>query len=158
MNMREQTQLQKLLLLRSPSFEGEGSLSFLRQYFDVTSAETIEQAVDVMREAHFDAVLSEMADFLPLERAAVSQQAAVILDRIGDGVCVVGPQKELVWANQKAREFPADVLDSLRDICTRAYEEFAASPVIERGRRFSIMPEDGSSYEVVCSPIRDRQG
>ena len=158
--MTEQTGLRKLLVLHGPTMEAEGMLSFLREHFDVRVAAGLDEALEAMRDTQFDAVLAETADFLPLERGIVTQQAAVVLDTIGDGVCIVGSGGELAWANRRVRDFPPEVVDPLRRMCVEAYEEFALAgrKDPDRGRRFSMMPQDGSYYEVICSPVRDREG
>jgi CheY-like chemotaxis protein/putative methionine-R-sulfoxide reductase with GAF domain len=157
--MAPQTQLRKLLVLDGPALQAQGVLDYLKECFDVQVAQELDAALAAMRDGHFDAVLAETADFLPLERGAVVQQAAVVLDTIGDGVCVVGPAGELVWANRRMRDCPAPVINSLRQLCAKAFEELSAG---RRGgdhvRRFCLMSEGGSYYEVLCSPVRDRAG
>ncbi len=158
--MSEKTYLRKLLVLQGPAMESEGVLDFLREHFDVEVVRELDAALDAMREKHFDAVLAETADFLPLERGVVTQQAAVVLETIGDGVCMVGSGGEIVWANRRLKDFSPKVLGELRKLCVKAYEEFATgkpSPG-QPGRRYSLMPESGEYYEVICSPVRDRQG
>jgi len=159
-SMAEQTDLRRLLVLNGPALEARGILSFLREHFDIRAVEEMDDALSAMREGHFDAVLAETADFLPLERGIVTQQAGVVLDTIGDGVCIVGSGGELAWANRRLREYPPGVVEPLRDICVRAYEEFASAirKDPDRGRRFSLMPTGGSYYEVICSPVRDSHG
>ncbi|MGC9455174.1 MAG: response regulator [Phycisphaerae bacterium] len=158
--MGEKTDLRKLLVLRGPTLEAEGILDFLREHFDVAVAAELDEALTAMRQDRFDAVLAETADFLPLERGVVTQQASVILDTIGDGVCIVGSGGQLVWANRRLREFPEKVLQRVREVCVEAYEDFATAKDAgaTRGRRFSIRPGDGRYYEVICSPVRDNAG
>jgi len=158
--MAEQTELRKLLVLRGPGIEAAGVLEFLQEHFRVEVSEDLDGALEAMRNERFDAVLSETADFLPLERGIVTQQASVVLETIGDGVCIVGPAGELVWANRRLRGLPPDGLDSLRQMCKKTYEDFASAPSKETDavRRFTLMPADGAYYEVICSPIHDRQG
>ncbi|MFW6062170.1 MAG: hypothetical protein ACOC93_05115, partial [Planctomycetota bacterium] len=141
--MTEQTQLRKLLVLHGPSLEAQGILPLLREHFNLCVAENMEAALDVMRQEDCQAVLADTADFLPLERGVVTQQASVVLDTIGDGVCIVGPSGELVWANRRLREAPSSLLDSLQQLCVTAFESFACEPDRDpgRGKRFSIMPE-----------------
>lgn len=154
------TKLRKLLVLQGPAFEAKGILGFLRDHFEVRSVDEFDDALSAMRDDHFDAVLAETADFLPLERGVVTQQAAAVLDTIGDGVCIVDPGGQMVWANRKMREFPESLLGELRGLCVEAYEEFASAgdAAGSRGRRFSLMPDDKSYYEVICSPVLDCQG
>jgi len=154
------TDLRKLLVLQGPAFEAKGILGFLRDHFEVHSVVEFDDALSAMRDDHFDAVLAETADFLPLERGVVTQQAAAVLNTIGDGVCIVEPGGQMVWANRKMREFSEPLLGELRRLCVEAYEEFASAgeAVQSRGRRFSLMPDDKSYYEVICSPVLDCHG
>jgi len=156
--MPERTDLRKLLVLHGPALEAEGALGFLREHFEVEVFRELDEALAAMRERPFDAVLAETSGFLPLERGIVTQQASVILDTIGDGVGIVGPSGELVWANRRLRDFPPAVLEPLRGLCRQAYEQFAAGKDPQRGKRFSLMPDGNTYYEVICSPVRDRQG
>ncbi len=159
--MTEETDLRKLLILRGPTLDDAGMLDPLRERFDAQVAEDLQQALEAMRHERFDAVLAETGDFLPLERAAGLQQASVVLDTLGDGVCVVGSRGELVWANRRLKEYPSELLDRVRDVCRRAYEQFAAGrdeSASQRVRRFPLALPDGAHFEVICSAVRDQQG
>ncbi|NLW86549.1 MAG: response regulator [Planctomycetes bacterium] len=158
--MSEQTALRKLLVLHGPVLAAQGVVEFLQQHFEVSVAAELADALDAMRQTQFDAVLAETADFLPLERGAVTHQAAVVLDTIGDGVCIIGPGGELVWANRRARELPSETRQSLKTLCMSVFEEFSEMKncAALRGKRFSMMPQDGAYFEVLCSPVCDRQG
>ena len=158
--MAEQTSLRKLLVLEGPNLESAGILGELRSHFEVHVARELDEALAAMREGRFDAVLAETGDFLPLERGAAMQHASVVLDGIGDGVCIVGSGGELVWTNRPMREYPPDVLDALRKLCGQAYEQMATAHGRDkqRGKRFSLMPPDGRYYEVICSAVRDKAG
>ncbi|MFP4053674.1 MAG: response regulator [Phycisphaerae bacterium] len=158
---QSQTDVRRLLVLHGPAFEAQGILPLLREHYDVNLVADLDEALDEMREGRFAGVLAETADFLPLERGVVSQQAGVVLDSIGDGVCIVGEKGELVWANRRLRSYSRELLSELRKLCTEAYEKFATRPDRsdpDTGKRFSLMPDDGMYYEVLCSPVRDRQG
>ena len=158
--MTEQTHLRKLLVLHGPSLAADGILPLLQDHFDVQVVHELEQALEAMRGKPFHAVLAETADFLPLERGVVTQQAAVVLDTIADGVGIVGPQGQLVWANRRLRNYPPPVLQSLREVCSHAFSVFSQGGDSEclLNKRFSILPEDGSYYEVICSAVRDGAG
>ncbi len=155
--MAEKTEVRKLLVLTGPALESEGILSLLKDHFEIHQARELDEAIHFMRSSHFDAVLAETADFLPLERGIVTQQAATVLDTVGDGVCIVGPGGEMVWANRPLKDYPKEITDPLSNVCKEAYEEFATHGISEKGRRYSLMTEDGKYFEVLCSPIRDRR-
>jgi CheY-like chemotaxis protein len=150
----------KLLVLRGPAIEAGGVLGFLSEHFDVDVTEDIDEALSAMGREQYAAVLSETADFLPLERGAVTQQAAAVLNTIGDGVDIVDRSEMLVWANQRLRRFTDEVLNPLCEICVKAFKEFEGSGDNrdDSGKRFSIMPDDHSYIEVICSPVRDMEG
>ncbi|MFP4356460.1 MAG: response regulator [Phycisphaerae bacterium] len=160
--MAEQVQLRKLLVLRGPTIEGQGLLDQLARDFSIEYVDSLDQALERMRNDRFVAVLAETGDFLPLERGMGMQQSSVVLDTIGDGVCIIGDGGELVWANRRLRQFPESHIESLRRVCVKVYEEFASdsqkaqTPL--RAKRFSLMPEGGTYYEVICSPVLDHQG
>jgi CheY-like chemotaxis protein len=160
--MAEKTDLRKLLVLHGPALESGCTLDFLREHFQVQVAQSLDLALDAMRQQPFDAVLAETADFLPLERGVVTQQASVILDTIADGVCVVGPEGELLWANRRLKTYSPALLEMLRKVCREAHAYFASlvggNALAGRGKRFSLMPDGNSYYEVICSPVYDRAG
>jgi len=158
--MAEQKGGRKLLVLRGPAVEADGVLGFLSEHFDVHVAESLDQALEAMAGDEYAAVLSDVADFLPLERGAVTRQAASVLDTIGDGVGIVDPGGMLVWANRRLRRFSDDVLNPLCGICVKAFREFqsAADLSDDKGRRYSIVPDDNRYIEVICSPVRDGDG
>ncbi len=158
--MESRTDVGKLLVLRGPALEASGVLDFLSEHFEVCQANDLGDALSAMRHERFCAVLSETADFLPLERGVVTQQAAAVLDTIGDGVCMVDSAGGLSWANRSIREFSPEVLSKLCAICMRANREFRSSASREtyRGRRYTLIPDDRTYYEVICSPVRDPQG
>ena len=72
-----------MLVLGGPSKANAQTIGALRDQCDVIEVETIDQAIEALRHEHFDAVFSDSADFLPLERALVGQQANLILNTIG---------------------------------------------------------------------------
>ena len=140
--------------------QGAGILDFLREHFDVNVIGSMDDALASLRGCDYDAVLAETADFLPLERGVVTQQAAAVLDTIGEGVCIVGPQGELVWANRRLRELAGGAMEPILEICQRAFQEMAhaSGPSARDARRYSHMPDDQTYYEVICSPVLDHQG
>jgi len=160
--MAQQTDTRRLLVLRGPSTDVAGVLDVLSAHFDVQVVDEFDDALAGIRQGRFDAVLADTGDFLPLERGVMTQRAEILFNTLGDGVCLIGPRGELAWANRRAQELPPGVLDLLRTQCATVFEQFAASAGrqadAERGRRFSLMPEGGTYYEVMCSPVRDRQG
>jgi CheY-like chemotaxis protein len=158
--MTEQTRLRKLLVLSGPNLSDNGIVALLKDHFDLQVVGGMDQALEAMRShPEIDAVLAETANFLPLERGVVTQQASAVLETIADGVSIMGEGGEIIWANRRLREFGPKVLDELPKVCGRAFGELAhCEGGNGRGKRYSIMPGDGTYYEILCSPIRDPAG
>src|SRR5947209_9107534 len=91
----------------------------------VVEAGTIDQAIDALRHEHFSAIFSDSADFLPLERALVSQQANLILNTIGEGVCIVDGEARCNWMNKKMQAWPPKVHEKIRRACQEAFQLFS---------------------------------
>src|SRR3712207_8691516 len=64
----------KVLVLSAHDRYGR-AMDALRSTCEVVEMTSIDQAIDALRSDHFSAIFSDSADFLPLERALVSQQA-----------------------------------------------------------------------------------
>ena len=78
-----------MLILAGQATVNTDVVRAIRKDCECVEIGSIDQAIDALRNDHFDAVFSDSADFLPLERALVSQQANLILNTIGEGVCIV---------------------------------------------------------------------
>ena len=87
--------------------------------------EGIDEAINALRSDQFSAVFSDSADFLPLERALVSQQANLILNTIGEGVCIVDGGGRCNWMNKKMQAWPARVHEKISRTCQEAFELFS---------------------------------
>src|SRR5688500_19954828 len=113
------------ILALSSQFSGNRSLiDCLRSAADVREISTIDEAIESLRHEGFDAIFSDTADFLPLERALVSQQASLILNTLGEGVCIVDGEGRSNWMNRKMQAWPPRVHEKIRRTCQDAYEIF----------------------------------
>src|SRR4051812_34172500 len=128
---------------------------------------SIDQAIDAIRRDEFSAIFSDTADFLPLERALVSQQASLILNTIGEGVCIVDGEGRCNWMNKKMAAWPARVHETIRRECQGAYGIFSkqVSPQspdspsgFSRSKRYSLNIEDQQFMEMICSPVINPAG
>jgi hypothetical protein len=114
----------KVLVLAGQATANSSVVDTLRNCCDVVEIATIDQAIDALRTDQFNAVFSDAADFLPLERALVGQQANLILNTIGEGVCIVDGEGRSNWMNKKMqalaaagpREDPPHVSGGLPDL------------------------------------------
>lgn len=164
--MAPQTSQRKILVLRGPNTQDSHLLEMMGQCFEVQSVDSLEKALDLLRSQQFDAVVSETADFLPLERAVVSQQAVAILNTIGEGVCLVDGEGVFLWANRKLADFSEDVRQGVAERSRQAFEQFAkafkACNSIEdkqlRPKRHSFVDDQDERYfEMIITPMFDSQ-
>lgn len=143
----------------------------LRQTCDIVETTSIDGAIEALRNDHFAAIFSDSADFLPLERALVSQQANLILNTIGEGVCIVDGEGRCNWMNKKMQAWPARVHEKIRRTCQEAFELFSkqVSPqtqaqatdppaFISRSKRYALTIEDQQFLEMIASPVISPNG
>ncbi|HSV16604.1 MAG TPA: response regulator, partial [Tepidisphaeraceae bacterium] len=157
----------KVLVLTGHSPANSPAIESLRSRCDVVEALTIDQAIELLRRDHFTAVFSDSADFLPLERALVSQQANLILNTIGEGVCIVDGEGRCSWMNKKMGAWPARVHEKIRRTCQEAFDLFshqvspqnADTPAsFSRSKRYTLNIEDQQYMEMIASPVINPAG
>ncbi|HVS69808.1 MAG TPA: response regulator [Phycisphaerae bacterium] len=175
--MTDAPSTQRLLVLTGPHSRHGSLIDLLRLHHQVVIADSMEAALRELRGGEIDAVFSDSADFLPLERAIAAQQSGLILDTIGEGICIADPEGQILWANRRMKQWPQPVRDRIRDVCASAWHLFetgtsahhpamggagaetAAAPAAPpRSRRFSFSIDDTQYFELFCSPVLDTAG
>jgi CheY-like chemotaxis protein/PAS domain-containing protein len=147
--------VKRVLVLR-----GKGGIEeppgLLSSDHEVVTVDSFDQALAQLRQGQFQLVISHVSDFLPLERAAVAEQAAVILETIGQGVAVLDMTGRVIWGNRRLNEIVPEVLKHLSEKCRDiGGREFAAGAGNLGPRRFSLQSSNGEYYEVTASPVVD---
>ncbi len=150
------TKLRVLFLSTSGSAENP-AVSRILGNTQVRVVNSFTDALAALRDESFDLVLSNTGDFTALKQAAVNQQAAMILDTIGQGVCIVDLQGCLVWVNPKMQGYPDDLASQVCEVCLRTFGKPAESeegqPPHHRARRFSLTAGDDQYFEVTVTPV-----
>jgi CheY-like chemotaxis protein len=171
------TSTQRLLVLTGSDNRHSALIDLLRLQHEVVIADSMEAALQELRAGSIDAVFSDSSDFLPLERALASQQSGLILDTIGEGICVTDDQGQILWSNRRIRQWSAAVRERVQQVCHEAWHIFttqmtppvapsgvegsgpndAAKPLphSNRSRKFSISLDDNQYFELFCSPVID---
>ncbi len=154
-------------MLASSSKGHHPAIEGLRSRCEVVEVPSVDQAIELLRREQFSAVFSDSADFLPLERALVSQQASLILNTIGEGVCIVDGEGRCSWMNKKMSAWPPRVLEKIRKTCQEAFELFSkqVSPQnsdtpasFNRSKRYALNIEEQQFMEMIASPVIDPGG
>lgn len=157
----------KVLVLAGQTTVNSPVVEALRHSSDVVTIGTIDEAIEALRNDQYDAIFSDSADFLPLERALVSQQASLILNTIGEGVCIVDGEGRCNWMNKKMQAWAARVHEKIRRTCQEAYELFSkqvspqgADPPASysRSKRYALNIEDQQFLEMIASPVISPKG
>jgi CheY-like chemotaxis protein len=74
----------------------------------------------------------------------------LMLDSIGEGVCLAAADGELLWTNRLFREWGQSTADQVRDCCRQAARSGARGEM-----RFCVSDDKGRSFEILCNPIHD---
>ena len=69
--------------------------------FDVDVFASSDEAIEALKAKPYHGVFADVGDFLPLERAIVSDKASAVLNTIGEGVCIVDANGQCNWSNKK---------------------------------------------------------
>ena len=92
----------------------------LGELFRVDVCNGMDEAMSALRRESYHAVFADVGDFLPLERGLVGQKASMVLNTIGEGVCIVDADGTCSWSNNQMRSFLPEVFERVRQICMQA--------------------------------------
>lgn len=160
----------KVLVLASQSKAcNAAAIEALRANCEVVEIPSIDEAIEALRHDHFGAIFSDSTDFLPLERALVSQQASLVLNTIGEGVCVVDAEGRANWMNKKMQAWPARVHEAIRRTCQGSFELFvrqasapagepSSLPTFQRSKRYVLNIDEQQYMEMIASPVINPAG
>jgi two-component system, sensor histidine kinase SagS len=130
----------------------------LQQKFEVDVFEGMAEAMDALRTHSYHAVFADVGDFLPLERALVGDKSSLVLNTIGEGVCIVDPNGQMTWSNRKMRGFNPAVSQHVKQVCVQALSVFAVQtgPITDaprpRSKKYTFQVQD-NYFEMICSPV-----
>jgi len=153
----------RLLILGGKYTDTSGVSQALSPYFQVDTFSKTEEAMAALRRESYHVVLSDVGDFLPLERDLVGQKASLVLNTIGEGVCIVDTDGRCTWSNQRMRKFNSAVYEKVSQISCQARAVFTrqSSPVTDptqtRSKKYTFQV-DSRYYEAMTSPVVDEIG
>ncbi len=149
------------VLLLSVSDSGkETAVSKMLGDAKVRVVHSFADALSALRDENFDLIISDAADFAALEQAVFNQQAANIVETIGQGVCIVDIDGRPIWSNPKMQGYPADLMSQVCEVCVRTFgnpsEHEKGQPAHHRARRVSLTAGDDQYFEVTITPMVGR--
>ncbi|MCK4871269.1 MAG: response regulator [Phycisphaerales bacterium] len=153
----------RLLLLQGACSDRLSVAQLLDPVFEVLQIRDIEQALTMMRDEHIDALFADAGDFLPLERGLASGHAAIVLNTLGEGVCICNAGGGLAWQNDRFTAYSDEARQAIIDACAATIETFeeqlrGGDDDVSRaqslaGRRLEVQGDDDVFYEVAVSPV-----
>lgn len=117
-----QSQL-RILVLPSAVTVAEPLLPALREHGDVRVVDGDVDVPAILRNQPYELVLAQPSDLTPLGGPEARLRAELILEQIGQGLCIVDRRGVLVWGNGQFRAYPQAVADTLRGQCAAACAE-----------------------------------
>lgn len=156
----------KILVLTGHAGNQGSAVAALRGCCEVVQVDSIDQAIELLRSDQFASIFADAGDFLPLERALVSQQASLILNTIGEGVCIVDSVGRVSWANKRMQAWPIKLHDQIRTVSREAFELFCRPvaedpnrlPPQQRSKRHALSVDDQQFWDIVISPVVNPAG
>lgn len=156
----------KILVLTGHAGNQGQAVQSLRHACEVVQVDTIDRAIELLRTDQFASIFADAGDFLPLERALVSQQASLILNTIGEGVCIVDSAGRVSWANKRMQAWPAKLHEQISTAAREAFEMFCRPvaddpnhlPAQQRSKRHSLSIDDQQFWDIVISPVISPSG
>ena len=131
----------------------------LGEIFNVEKFATTDEVMAAIRRKSYHAIFADAGDFIALERGLVTQQSNLLLNTIGEGVCIVNADGSCPWSNNKMRSFPADVFTKARQICVQARNLFAhqtsatSDGSMTRSKKYTFQACSDRYFEMITSPV-----
>ncbi len=157
------TQRPRALIFVGKTSASQPVARLLAEHFDVTLVESMDEAMVALRSEDFHAVFADAGDFLPLERGLVGEKSSLVLNTIGEGVCIVDADGRMSWSNKRMRGFTAEIAEHTKRICRQALQIFRSQvsqngdTAQRRSKKFTFQEKE-SYFEMICSPVIDDAG
>ncbi|QOJ14613.1 MAG: response regulator [Planctomycetia bacterium] len=146
----------RIVVIAGPQSTQPALLSALQESGAVHTVATVEDALSHLSANPADLVVAEPSTFQALRRLGGMLGSEQILERLGQGVCIVNRNGELVWANPRLRSYPANVIDQVRSSCAKLLHEMIGERISRdnaRPRRRAISVEREFHFDVTASPL-----
>lgn len=148
----------KLLVLGGPTVDPSAVGRSLGDQFEVVTT-TPQQAVQQLGTMQAAAVLADAGDFLPLERDLVARQSAILLNAIGEGVCLCADNGRVLWSNAVFDRMEDRVRKRVTAACRHALDRFTAESkekesAVFRPRRYTLaFNKLEKFYDATITPV-----
>jgi PAS domain-containing protein len=154
---------QRVLIFGGDGAADNPAAAALAERFDISVLSSTDEALRALRAGDFHAVFAGVGDFLPLERALVGDKSSLVLNTIGEGVCIVDADGRMTWSNKRMRRFNPETAEHTKRICRQALSIFKSQVGVggettqRRSKKFTFQEKE-NYFEMICSPVIDEQG
>ena len=128
----------------------------LEEHGDIRAAEQVDEALTALRTGLYDLVLADPADLFPIARVEARQRAELILEQIGQGICIVDHHGTLIWGNARFHAYSGTVVETVRQRCAQACGEFSAGrtkAVSGESRRYTVSIGTEYVFDLTIAPM-----
>lgn len=152
----------KLLVLSGAHVQAQDVHGLLGGRYEVVIGDS-GQALEMLKTQNFQAVLADAGDYLPLERQLIGQQAGVLLNALGEGVCLADLDGQILWGNPRFLGYDPQTRARIGAVCRQAARAMTEGAIADgqrdHARRYEVASSDESLfYEVMVSPVVDQPG
>lgn len=139
----------------------ETLLNALRERGDVRIVDDAESALSALKSTVYDIVVTTGTDLFPLARSEARQRAELIIEHVGQGMCIVDRRANLIWGNTAFQTLPDAVTEAIRRDCAALANELIVSRPGSRtlrSRKRTVRVDSDNIYEVTAAPLRASAG
>ncbi len=151
----------KLLIVDGSGFDATEAEKVLESRFEIVRT-TPGDAMDSLRSSDARVILAATGDFLPLERSILMNQSSMMLNSIGEGVCLINRNAEIVWANERFSRYQKLISKDLAELARKTLSSFDESLPSDdadeppQPERLSFKAEDEDRYfDCLVTPFFD---
>jgi len=155
------TDAPRVLLCGAGLDEDHPLIGSLPEGVQVTRVDDAAAAAQALSRETFDAVLTDASTFLADGPGLAGDEADLVLNTIGEGVCVVGTDGRMTWSNRRMRGFSPEITEHTKRACRQGLQIFrtqATTPGSDsesagrRSKKFTF--QEGDSYfEVIVDQV-----
>jgi len=151
--------LRSALILRNACGEGADLARWFAGHARVQVVDSVEDARAALEQDHFDIVVSNAGDFLPLRSAQLSPQATAILDTVTQGICVADLSGRVIWANARMNEYPGETREAIcqwvRATFSGLRDDTKHVSAAQRERRWWLTTPNNHYLEITATAVMD---
>lgn len=150
----------RILVLGETVRHSQLVIDALSQFYVVDVVGNMDHVPSAMLDEMYDAVLADVGEFQSFGRGLGGEEAHLVLNTIGEGVCVIDADGRMSWSNQRMRSFAPPVIENVKQICCQARHIFDAQishgsdTASIRSKKFTFQV-DTHYFELMTSPVLD---